>query len=477
VGQTIHIFRKDVRYLWLEICLFIFLTALFGWRDYEWSEVLLPVTAAFLIARLIHAETIPGDTQFWITRPYRWRNLLAAKLLFIFAFVNLPVLIARIILIDRAGFPLAFELVPLLWSQLLMIVAFCLPVAALAAVTADMATFVLSTLVLVIIGFFSNPLIGIFRRGMESVDWPEGVEWIRPGLFLAIVIITSAVLLFIQYRARHTKLSRILGMVLLLAGLLSFLSISPALATELQARLSSRPSFASEIRVEVGAMPRKFAASRREAQLSIPLDIAGIPDGLEPHFDGLSITLEAPDGRRAQAFSIPTRNSGGSGFTFDDILFVDPSFFALESKQSVKMRGVTYITVFGGPRATNVTFTHGPQNVGDGLRCYIDERSGQLHCQSAFRWPRLLIDAKVRELKEPFWPLISYSPFPAGVELNYIEDHRVSGPPPHDPQATILVMKPLAHFRTDFSVDDFHMERFAAPPVKIMRFRRGPMKV
>jgi hypothetical protein len=437
---------------------------LFGWRDYEWSEVLLPVTAAFLIARLIHAETIPGDTQFWITRPYRWKSLLAAKLLFILVLINVPVLIARIILIDRSGFPLPLELVPLLWSQFLMIAGFCLPVAALAAVTTDLVRFIFSALVLALIDFAAVPFIGIFqsRRGTETVDWPEGVEWIRPGLFLAFVIIASAVLLFIQYRGRQTKLSRILGMILLVAGLLSYLSIQPILAMELQARFSSRPPFASQVLIEVGAMPRKFAASRREVQLSIPLDVAGIPAGLEPHFDALSITLEATDGRKAQAFSIPSKN-GVSEFTFDDILFVDPAFFASESKQPVKLHGGAYITVFGGPRATNVAFTHGPQNVGDGLRCYIDDRSGQLHCQSAFRWPRLLIEAKVRDLKEPFWPLISYSPFPAGVELNYIEDHRVSGPPPHNPQATILVTEPLAHFRTDFSVDDFYMERFAAP--------------
>ena len=142
--QTIHIFKKDVGYLWLEICLFIAQAALFGWRDYEWSEILLPVTAVFFIVRLIHAETIPGDTQFWITRPYRWRSLLAAKLLFILTFINAPVLAARIFVIERSGFPLAFEIVPLLWSQFVMFVGFCLPVAALAAVTADMVTFVFS---------------------------------------------------------------------------------------------------------------------------------------------------------------------------------------------------------------------------------------------------------------------------------------------------------------------------------------------
>src|SRR4029077_12054095 len=145
----------------------------------EWSEILLPVTAVFFIVRLIQAETIPGDTQFWITRPYRWRSLLAAKLLFVSIFISVPVLVARVIILERSGFPLALEIVPLLWSQLLIIVGFCLPVAALASVTADMVTFVFSALALLIIGFFGPaeiPSIGILHRGTELVVWPEGVE-------------------------------------------------------------------------------------------------------------------------------------------------------------------------------------------------------------------------------------------------------------------------------------------------------------
>src|SRR5215475_2162267 len=103
--QAIHIFKKDVRYLCLEICLFIALAALFGWRDYNWSEILLPVTAVFFIVRLIQGETIPGDTQFWITRPYRWTSLLEAKVLFILNFISTPVLVARIVIVERSGFP------------------------------------------------------------------------------------------------------------------------------------------------------------------------------------------------------------------------------------------------------------------------------------------------------------------------------------------------------------------------------------
>jgi len=100
--QTLHIFGKDVRYLWREICLVLALDAMFAWiethsPDPWWAEMLLTAAAGYLVARLIHAEAIPGDRQFWITRPYRWKSLLGAKLLFVLVFVNLPILIAQLL--------------------------------------------------------------------------------------------------------------------------------------------------------------------------------------------------------------------------------------------------------------------------------------------------------------------------------------------------------------------------------------------
>src|SRR5215475_3478924 len=61
--QAIHILMKDTRYLWRELCLFFGLAALFAWKTGEhfaWVQVLLGVTAAYLIARVVHAEPIPG---------------------------------------------------------------------------------------------------------------------------------------------------------------------------------------------------------------------------------------------------------------------------------------------------------------------------------------------------------------------------------------------------------------------------------
>src|ERR1051325_5041100 len=111
--QTWHIFKKDIRYLRFEIAFLLLLIALFTWMATHGGaasslsgvmEPLIVAAVAYTLARLIHAETIPGENQFWITRPYQWSSLLAAKILFAVTFVNLPVLVAQTIILLTFGF-------------------------------------------------------------------------------------------------------------------------------------------------------------------------------------------------------------------------------------------------------------------------------------------------------------------------------------------------------------------------------------
>ena len=120
---TLHIFKKDVRRLWYEILVVLALTALFAWLDPQTPpglsasssqnglmffgailRMLLPMAWWYLIARVIHQEAIPGDRQYWVTRPIAWRHLLGAKLLFILAFINLPVAVSDCVILAAAGF-------------------------------------------------------------------------------------------------------------------------------------------------------------------------------------------------------------------------------------------------------------------------------------------------------------------------------------------------------------------------------------
>src|SRR3954454_22691378 len=134
--QALHIFKKDVRQLWFEIVIVLIVTAAFAFigarrgswlddpranRSVAWSmvQLMLPLAWWILIARVVYGEMLPGDRQFWITRPYRWTSLLGAKLLFIGMFVNLPLLAADVIILLAYGFLPGEEMQGLMWKQIL----------------------------------------------------------------------------------------------------------------------------------------------------------------------------------------------------------------------------------------------------------------------------------------------------------------------------------------------------------------------
>jgi energy-coupling factor transporter ATP-binding protein EcfA2 len=79
----------------------------FGFLEFIWGILpgLVPIAWCVLIARGVQAENLVGDRQFWVTRPYDWYKLLAAKVLFVIVFVNLPLFIVDLILSARGRVP------------------------------------------------------------------------------------------------------------------------------------------------------------------------------------------------------------------------------------------------------------------------------------------------------------------------------------------------------------------------------------
>ena len=98
--QILHIFKKDVRRHWPEILISLTLLGLYAKimtrpTDYDpmmtpnyipWAEIsadtlapLMIIFWIFLTIRVVQSERLVGDTQWWITKPYEWWKLLAAK--------------------------------------------------------------------------------------------------------------------------------------------------------------------------------------------------------------------------------------------------------------------------------------------------------------------------------------------------------------------------------------------------------------
>ena len=194
MNQVLHIFRKDARHLWREIAASLALLVAFAWLDIRsWSQpygamatgvsvllsaemlpglvnLLLPVSWIFLIVRVVQGESLVGDRQFWVTRPYDWKQLLAAKALFVLTFVNFPLLLADAFLLAHAGFHPTHYLAGLLWLQLMWILFLFVWLTALAAVTNSVAQMLLALLLIVLdcdryfCSLVNHPEVGVLRQ-------------------------------------------------------------------------------------------------------------------------------------------------------------------------------------------------------------------------------------------------------------------------------------------------------------------------
>jgi hypothetical protein len=234
--QILHIFSKDARRFWPEILVSLVILAAFvrvypvnwvpqdafhsrGFLQYA-SQLqilanvltgLVPASWWLLIARVIHAEALVGERQFWVTRPYEWPKLLAAKGLFLAVFLYAPFVAAQWGLLGEGGFR-PWEYVPgILFNLLLLTGILVLPLVALAAVT---STLVRMTLTLLGIAAGLGVIVYLASLSETSgVSAPYGDRYSVPA---TLVIGGSAIVL--MYARRRVWFARL--MLLSLPGII-----------------------------------------------------------------------------------------------------------------------------------------------------------------------------------------------------------------------------------------------------------------
>jgi hypothetical protein len=217
--QPLHIFRKDALHLWPETLVSIALLVAFAWAESQtwlpaegfnpanlavgFLKFLLPVSWLVLTSRLVHDEELVGDRQFWITRPYTWYSLLAAKVLYLVVFIGVPFFAMQAWLLHHAGlYPT--QVVPALLKNLLHVAAlYLLPLLAIAAVTATFVRYI-SSVLCGLIYFFVVVAIAAY-------NWPESfgaphMDWVLSLTLLALVLAA----LLLEYWRRKTMLARLL---------------------------------------------------------------------------------------------------------------------------------------------------------------------------------------------------------------------------------------------------------------------------
>jgi hypothetical protein len=317
--MILHIFKKDIRHLWPAVALSLVLLAILShedrWRmdwmpglNEGWLNILLPLAWAVLIALVIHEEPLGDDREFWTTRPYRRRTLLAAKALFLIVCVQIPVLLADAYIVAGRGFSPLRYLPQLLTKQALIGALVVLPATAIAALTRKLPTFLLTA-----IGFPAAVLL--VDSSLRSPFYRAPDQDTRVGLTITVTGLLAVLLILIRYFGRERLLSRALAAGGGLAGAAVFLFIPPAFTASVRSafvRAPEVPSIRLNQRAPDPVLPPFFPADF--AAVSVPVAVSGIPSGRLFSVQGLTTEIIGPGGDRHEASFAPWESSARPRF-------------------------------------------------------------------------------------------------------------------------------------------------------------------
>jgi hypothetical protein len=478
--QALHIFKKDVRHLRYEILMVEALIAGFAYfaarsqpavtayssdldRVTSVYELVLPLAFWYLIAAVMHEEPIPGHQQFWLTRPYSWKSLLGAKALFILAWVNLPILVTDCVIVKAQGFQVLSYVPSLLCRQLLFTAVWLLPLAALAAITKNLRQFLLGLLIvpltLFISMFFPNAMIFLWYWG--------GVEWIPNSIFIGVLALAAIAVLLCQYSKRQSTFARILAVFGFALALALPLLLPPSVFYILQFGLSRLTTNEPSVHIALDPTRNHPSDSYTDdwagtAEVDLPLQVTGAPEGQDLIADYLTVTIERSDGKTWQDAGRARFYQSRDGLWMK--IHVGLQVFGKLKKEPVTLHTTAYLTLLGNRRSTQIEAQKSTAVPGFGLCSFLvsSQQTWTLICRAPFRRSPL------------FWgsgdtgdeTLVggSYSPYPAESGISpLVANYQSSGSSSGWPlKATkITTEAPLRHFKHDFEMDGVRLDEHA----------------
>jgi len=481
--QAWHIFLKDVRRLRYEVIVILVLTAAYAWLQGHWSPLysarnarlnltagmlrgfLLPMAWWYLASLAVYGEPLPGDRQFWVTRPYRWTSLLGAKLLFIVAFVSFPLLLADCFILTLQGFSPWANPGGLLWHEVAVFAVLLLPMVVLACITtsfAQVVLVVLATIVsIIVLEIVLSPYGGAIGIGLSV-----GGGWIGGSLVCLVLLLTALAIMILQYRARRTWVSRTIFVAAVLLVLCGGRFLPGDTTFALQSRLvKSRldtSSIAAVFSPGNGPPPTESPAPQGTVRVSLPVRLYGVPSGTTAVVDAMWAELTLPNGK-------PLNTSLFFGETPPDTVWhdalVERSVFERLKSTPVRLHLTIHLTVLGNPHTEDVPLGGGPRRVPGVGPCEFDPQGPDrtaLSCRAPFRQPVYVLARFDRFDKEVprEQQRVDYSPYPAEFGISPISDY--SWPVPTG--ATTLAfttMKPLAHIRRELDIPKLQLAEFA----------------
>lgn len=444
MSQILHIFRKDVRHFWIEILASLVLLVAYTWRTihgwstpqefpglleilWQWVTPLLPISWCFLIIRVVHDESLVGDRQFWVTRPYEWPKLLAAKVLLAVTFISLPLFVADIVLLHKAGFSPFHYLLGLLSMQEFMVLFLILPAIVAAAVTSTVVQVLLSVVGIVLY------LIGI--TSIVSVIPNSGVG---PGssvlgtLGLVIFLGVAVAVTLVQYARRRAWRSRLL----IFAAAAAMLVASAAMPYSILTAHAFPPPAAGKppmVQLQFGpALPpspgkRVPEEINGRVALLFPLRVSGVAADSVVIEGGTLATIRSADGRSWTSHWLAEGGLlwPGQDGTYEQV-WVDKNFLQQEQSASASVHFSFALTSYHETETRQVVAHEGIFAVPGVGFCWVDSqvmlRGNRIECHAPIVSPGFM--ARMEPSASTCPPPPNSAPMDMGTRYDW------GGPPP-----------------------------------------------
>ena len=312
----LHILKKDMRRHWLEILISLVLLGLYAWvmaqapghrvagPRFPWFEAtentippLMIFFWIFLTVRVVQGETLVGDRQWWVTKPYEWWTLLAAKELFLVICFGVPLFFVQLYLMHHAGFPVLHNLLGILSMQFELGFVLFVPGVALGSLTKGIGQAFIGIIAVFVGVWAMAALLGkVPSSGMSSTV--DGHGEITGMIILATLI--GAVIW--QFARRRTWAAR--GLVVSGAGAVALISAVTPYAKFVDHKYplveaTEAPAHFAVVQPQANPKKRKESLDfTSDVYLRIPLSVSGIAEGRVTHLDGIKITVETSNGEK-----------------------------------------------------------------------------------------------------------------------------------------------------------------------------------
>lgn len=412
--QILRIFKKDVRRHWPEILISLAFLGLYlcvtlrnpgrsaflasgsslllAWFSADSIPALMVVFWVFLSVRLVQGESLVGDRQWWVTKPYEWWNILVAKLSFFAVFISLPLFFAQLYLLHHAGFAVLPNLRGVLSMQLALTGGLFIACTALGCLTKNLWQ---AALACVFVLIATVGLAYLLQKVPNSSLSSAAGHWWGDSVisFLSRTIVVGAVLW--QYARRKTWHAR--GLVIAGAALSFLPSVLTPYTKLLEQKYplvdsSSAPLQFALTPIQPVEIPERFRYGippSEEVNVGIPLSASGIAPGRIVEVDGVKTYIQSSAGPK---LDLGWESRGGvwwpnqqSGLMFK----IERKEFEKLKADPVSLQFELALTEFDETEARELTLLPGRFRDETLGYCHLNELDlSELNCTQPFASPR-----------------------------------------------------------------------------------------